>query len=186
MKRILLLLCVLIFGLSSNAATDFEQIYRDLPVPTFKYVHDIDPGELYDIKDTTWSPYPLFRLTSPLFFKTVAIQPGYYALTPREQDGKWYILFKEAGRVRYIVPVYNRDIVPEMFYEANLPQPKLTFTQKFQIKGLDFIGRHFADSKRKPTPQAYLEATDLDNNFVSLVIYWGAHRYYTVMRTIQL
>ena len=76
---------------------DIEKMYRDLPVPDFKYMHNIDPGEYQDTMYSTWSPYPLFRLTAPLFFKTIAIEPGYYLLTPREHDGAWYILFKEAG-----------------------------------------------------------------------------------------
>lgn len=188
MKKLVLLLSLICFSAAANAAniSNYEQIYRDMPIPTHQYIHNIDPGENYDTKDTTWSPYPLFRLVAPLYFKSIAIEPGYYALTPREYKGDWYILFKEAGKIRYIIPVYNRDIVPETFYDENLPKPKLTFTQKFHIKALDFIGKHFKRSKRKPAPQTYLEVTDLDNNFVSLVIYYGNYRYYTIMRTIKL
>lgn len=188
MKKLILLLCLIGFSSSVYAAntSDYEQIYRELEVPTHKYIHNVDPGEYYEVQDTSWSPYPLFRLVSPLYFKSLTIEPGYYALTPREYKGDWYILFKEAGKIRYIVPVYNRDIVPEMFYDENLPKPKLTFTQKFHLKALDFIGKHFKSSKRKPAPQTYLEVTDLDNNFVSIVIYYGHYRYYTVFRTIKL
>ena len=100
---------------------DVEQMYRDMPVPEFRYVHNIDPGEYQDTRNTTWSPYPLFRLTAPLFFKSVAIQPGYYLLTPREHEGAWYMLFKEAGRIKYIVPCYKREMVPYNFYKNNLP-----------------------------------------------------------------
>ena len=67
---------------------DIEQMYRDMPVPEFKYMHNIDPGEYQDTMYSTWSPYPLFRLTTPLFFKSIAIEPGYYLLTPREKNGK--------------------------------------------------------------------------------------------------
>jgi hypothetical protein len=52
---------------------DIEQMYRDMPVPEFKYMHNIDPGEYQDTMYSTWSPYPLFRLTTPLFFKSIAI-----------------------------------------------------------------------------------------------------------------
>ena len=51
---------------------DIEQMYRDMPVPEFKYMHNIDPGEYQDTMYSTWSPYPLFRLTTPLFFKTIS------------------------------------------------------------------------------------------------------------------
>lgn len=165
---------------------DIEKMYRDMPVPDFKYVHNIDPGEYQDTMYSTWSPYPLFRLTAPLFFKTVAIEPGYYLLTPREHDNKWYILFKEAGRVKYIVPCYKKEMVPMDFYQNNLPQIKLTKVQLIREKALKFIGKHANSSKRKPIPDTYLEASDLDNNFISVIVYWGNYRYYLVLRTIQL
>lgn len=165
---------------------DIEQMYRDMPVPDFKYVHNIDPGEYQDTMHSTWSPYPLFRLTAPLFFKTVAIEPGYYLLTPREHNDKWYILFKEAGKVKYIVPCYKKEIVPMDFYKNNLPQVKLTKIQLIREKTLKLIGKHVNSSKRKPIPDTYLEASDLDNNFISVIVYWGNYRYYLVLRTIQL
>ena len=185
MKKIVLLLVMLIFcGAVRAEDFDYAQIYRDLPVPDVKYIHDIDPGEYYDTENSTWSPYPLFRLVAPLFFKTITIEPGYYLLT--QYKGDWYILFKEAGKVKYVVPVYNRDLTPVMFYDENLPKPELKFTQKVHLKTLDFIGRFVPSAKRKPAPQTYLELTDLDNNFISLVIYWGNYRYYTIFRTVQL
>ncbi len=165
---------------------DVEQMYRDMPVPTFKYVHDVDPGEYQDVMYSTWSPYPLFRLTAPLYFKTVAIEPGYYLLTPREHDGAWFILFKEAGKVKYIVPCYKKEMVPVDFYKNNLPQIKLTKTQLIREKALKFVGERFKSSKRQPIPDTYLEASDLDNNFISIIVYWGNYRYYFVLRTTQL
>lgn len=165
---------------------DVEQMYRDMPVPEFKYVHNIDPGEYQDTLNSTWSPYPLFRLTSPLYFKSVAIEPGYYLLTPREHKEAWYILFKQAGRVRYIVPCYKKEMVPLDFYKNNLPQIKLTRTQRIREKALKFVGNKFKSSKREPIPDTYLEASDLDNSFVSIIVYWGNYRYYFVLRSIQL
>jgi len=166
---------------------DIEQMYRDMPVPEFRYVHNIDPGEYQDTRNTTWSPYPLFRLTSPLFFKSVAIQPGYYLLTPREHEGAWYMLFKEAGRIKYIVPCYKREMVPYNFYKNNLPQIKLTTAQKIREKTLLAVGKLFpSSSKREPLPDTFLEAEDLDNNFISVIVYWGDYRYYMVLRSIQL
>ena len=165
---------------------DIEQIYRDMPVPEFSYMHDIDPGEYQDTRYSTWSPYPLFRLTAPLFFKTVAIEPGYYLLTPREHKGKWYILFKEAGKVKYIIPCYNREMVPVNFYKNNLPQVKLTTPQKIREVTLKLVGQRDKASKRKPIPDTYLDAEDLDNNFISIVVYWGNYRYYMVLRSIRL
>ena len=161
-------------------------MYRKMPVPNFKYVHNIDPGEYQDTIYSTWSPYPLFRLTAPLFFKSVTIEPGYYLLTPREHEGKWYILFKEAGRIKYIVPCYKRETVPFGFYENNLPKVKLTTPQKIREKALKLVGKNVNSSKRKPIPDTFLDANDLDNNFISLIVYWGNYRYYFVLRSIQL
>ncbi len=186
MKKFLIILFMLFLSGSCYAETDYRQIYQDMEVPDFQYIHGIDPGELYDTKNTSWSPYPLFRLTSPIFFKSITIEPGYYLLTPREHKGNWYILFKEAGKVKYIVPAYNRDIVPEAFYDENLPKAKLTPSQKFHINALNLIGKVIPSAQRKPAPQTYLELTELENNFLSVVIYWGNHRYYTLFRTIQL
>lgn len=187
MKRFFITLTIFLFMAQiANAATDYEQIYRDLEPANFSYVHNIDPGEMYDVQYTSWSPYPLFRLTSPLFFKNVTIDPGYYLLTPREHNGNWYILFKEQGKVKYIIPAYNREIVPMGFYDANLPKAKLTPSQKFQVKLNDFVGKHVRSSQRKPAPNTFLETTDLENNFISVVIYWGDYRYYMIMRTIKL
>lgn len=165
---------------------DIEKMYRDMPVPDFKYMHNIDPGEYQDTMYSTWSPYPLFRLTAPLFFKTIAIDPGYYLLTPREHDGAWYILFKEAGKVKYIVPCYKKEMVPMDFYKNNLPQVKMTKVQLIREKFLKAVGKNVKSSKRQPIPDTYLEASDMDNNFISIIVYWGNYRYYFVLRSIQL
>lgn len=165
---------------------DVEQMYRDMPVPNFQYVHNIDPGEYQDIMNSTWSPYPLFRLTAPLYFKSISIEPGYYLLTPREHDGAWFMLFKEAGKVKYIVPCYKKEMVPMNFYENHLPQVKMTKPQLIREKFLNMVGKNVKSSKRKPIPDTYLEAEDLNNNFVSIIVYWGNYRYYFVLRTIQL
>ena len=187
MKKIFISLFLIFMGLAVMAEdTDYEKIYRELPVPTHSYVHGIDPGEGFDIKNTTWSPYPLFRLTSPLFFKSITIQPGYYLLTPREHEGKWYMLFKEQGKIKYIIPIYERGITPINFYDENLPKPKMTWSQKTHIKFLEFVGKHFDSSKREPAKQNYLELFDLDNNYISMVVYWGPHKYYMIFRSISL
>lgn len=188
MKKIFLaiFLSVTFANVLFAADFDYQKVYRNLIVPKISYLHNIDPDQQFDTKGYTWSPYPLFRLSSPLYFKKISIAPGYYSLTPREHEDKYYILFKEAGKVRHIIPAYKREFVPEGFYEKNLPQPKLTFSQKLEINTSNFIGKWFPSAKRKPFPKSYLEVTDLDNNFVSIVIYYQEFRYYTVFRTVKL
>ena len=148
-------------------------------------MHDIDPDQYYDMKDTTWAPYPLLRLNSYIYFKNISIEPGYYLITPREHKGKWYMLFKQNGKVSYIIPVYERDIVPETFYETHFSKPKLTPSQKVHMGVLSFLGK-FNSTKRREPVKSYMEINDLENYFVSIIIYYGAHKYSTIFRTIRL
>ena len=172
-------------GTKVKPTKNYAQIYNSLEVPTFSYLHNIDPEQYYDLKYATWSVYPLLRLNSPIYFKTITVEPGYYLLTPREHEGKWFMLFKQNGLVKYIIPVYERDYTPEMFYDEHIPKPKYTFAQKVHMGFLDFIG-NFKSTKRKTPIQTYLEVNDLENYFVSIVIYYGAHKYFTIFRTIKL
>lgn len=170
---------------SSATGKNYAQIYNNLEPPNFAYMHDIDPDQYFDIKDTTWAPYPLLRLNSYIYFKNQAIEPGYYLINPREYKGKWYMLFKQNGRVSHIIPVYERDLVPETFYETHLPKPKLTPSQKMHMGFLSFLGK-FDSSKRREQVKSYIEINDLENYFVSIVIYYGSHKYSTIFRTIRL
>ncbi len=186
MKKLLLLLTVLFFSISqAYADIDYRRIYQELEPADFSYIHGIDPDQYYDNQHYAWSPYPLFRLNSEVYFKNTKIEPGYYLLTPREHDGKWYVLFKENGVVKATIPCYNNEIVPLGFYELNLPKEKLTPSQKIHINFVNMVG-HFNSGKRKQAPKTYLEVEDLDNDFVSMIIYYGARRYYILLRSKML
>ncbi len=163
---------------------DYASIYQKLEVPNFSYLHNIDPDQYYDMKDATWAPYPLLRLNSPIYFKSITVEPGYYLLTAREHKGKWYLLLKQNGQVMHIIPTYERDIVPELFYDKHLPKPKLTKAQKIHMGALDFLGK-FKSTKRKEPIKSYMEINDLPNNFVSIIIYYGSHKYSTLFRSVK-
>ncbi|MBQ7126069.1 hypothetical protein IJO12_03185 [bacterium] len=169
----------------SKPLKDYAAIYNALEMPDFEYLHNIDPDQFYDMKDATWAPYPLLRLNSYIYFKDRAIEPGYYLINPREHNGKWYLLFKQNGVVHHIIPVYEREITPMNFYETHLPKPKLTPSQKVHMSLLDFLGK-FKSTKRKEQVKSYMEINDLDNYFVSIIIYYGTHKYHTIFRTIKL
>jgi len=191
MKKIILVLCIIFIGafhasVSRAYEPDYKQIYMDLEVPTFSYVHGIDPGQYYDNKTSTWSPYPLFRLGSTLYFKSVSVVPGYYLLSPTTHKNEDFLLFKENGIVRYIIPVYKKELVPEGFYESRIPKQKLLVSQKLYKGFVNFVGKHVKSAQRKPTPGSYLEVNDLDNNFVQIVVYYGPYKYFTIFRTVQL
>lgn len=186
MKKLLSILTIFLVSISqAYADIDYQRIYAGLEPANFSYIHGIDPDQYYDNQHYAWSPYPLFRLNSEVYFKNTKITPGYYLLTPREHDGKWYILFKENGLVKATIPCYNDEIVPQVFYEQNLPKEKLTPTQKIHIGFVNAVG-HFNSGKRRKAPQTYLEVEDLDNDFVSMVIYYGARRYYILLRSKML
>ena len=164
---------------------DYAGIYNKLEPAKHSYMHNIDPDQYYDMKDATWAPYPLLRLNSYIYFKESSIEPGFYLLTPREHKDKWYLLFKQNGKVVHIIPIYERDIVPEFFYDKHLPKPKLTRAQKIHMGTLSFLGK-FKSTKRKDPIKCYMEITDLENHFVSIIIYYGNHKYSTIFRTIKL
>lgn len=187
MKRFFLILVSIICWINASFASeiDYRQIYMDMEVPAFSYIHGIDPGQYYDNKNATYSPYPLFRLISPLYFKTVTIKPGYYLLTPITYKDKPYLLFKDCGVIKYTIPVYNKELVPEGFYESHLPKPKLTFRQNMSKNYYHFVGTHFKSANKKPPVQSYLEVNDLDNKFICVIVYYGSYRYYTLFRTVE-
>ncbi len=164
---------------------DYAGIYNSLEPAKHRYMHNIDPDQYCDMKDATWAPYPLLRLNSYIYFKESSIEPGYYLLTPREHKGKWYMLFKQNGKVSHIIPVYERDITPEGFYEKHIPKPKLTKAQEIHMGVLSFLGK-FNSTKRKDPIKSYMEINDLENHFVSIIIYYGNHKYSTIFRTIRL
>ena len=170
---------------STKATKDYASIYNNLEPATHSYLHGIDPDEFYDEKDAAWSVYPLLRLNSAIYFKNQTIEPGYYLLTPREHKGKWYILFKQNGKVVHIIPVYERGYTPEKFYDEHIPKPKLTKAQKIHMGALKIIGKT-KSSKRKEPVKSYLELNDLENYFINIFIYYGGHKYATIFRTIRL
>ena len=168
-----------------KATKNYSEIYNNLQPATHSYHHGIDPDQYYDMKDATWAPYPLLRLNSYIYFKNQAIEPGYYLLTPRKHKDSWYLLFKQNGKVAHIIPVYERDIVPEGFYDKYLSKPKLNAAQKIHMGALDLLGK-IKSTKRKEPVKSYMEITDLENHFVSIVIYYANHKYSTIFRTIKL
>ena len=128
MKKIITITALLfvLINLPAFAQSDYATLYQNSHVADFKLVHDIDPYQNEDYQKYAWSPYPLFRLASDVYFKGQTIPAGYYILTPREMYGNPYVFFKEAGKVKFIIPVVKKELVPVDFYHSNLPSPKYT------------------------------------------------------------
>ncbi len=185
--KILILLIIGVFFLQIPAFSaekeTYAEIYEKLEPADFEYIFGIDPYQAEDYTKYMYSPYPLFRVGVPFIFKGTEIKPGYYILTPRKKDGKTYVLFKEQGRVKYLIPVYETDLVNPLFYDQYIPEKKKGFWEK-RIKGAsDFIGRLFPKkTQRMPAPKAYIDVNDIEGEFYQVILYYGEQKYYMIFR----
>ena len=161
---------------------DYDEIYSELEEADFDYLFGIDPHQADDYTKYMHSPYPLFRSGVNLVFKSKTIPPGYYLLTPRKKNGKTYILFKENGKISYVVPAYNEDIVAETFYEEKFPHPKPTTIEKIKKNTMNFIGTKWGHkNQRTPIPQAYIEFNDA-GIYWDMILYYGMKKYYLLFK----
>lgn len=165
-------------------ATEYERLYENAQVPDFELVHQIDPYQNEDYQKYAYAPYPLFRLSSDVYFKNKAIPAGYYILTPRVIKNRDYVFFKEAGKVSYIIPVVKKELVPVDFYHNNLPTPKLTKWQSFCKKTRETFYKIFRNSSKKaPAPQSYVVTENVEGNLYLIVLYYGETKYYMVFKS---
>ncbi len=169
-------------NIASVKNTDYDAIYDSLSEPSFDYIFNLDPYQPDEYTKYMYSPYPLFRSGVNLIFKSKVIPPGYYLLTPREKDGKTYVLFKENGRVSFVIPVYDEDWILETFYDDKLPKVNKTKTQKMRDKTMDFIGKHWGDkNQRTPMPKSYIEFND-KGLYWDMILYYGEKKYYLLFK----
>lgn len=161
---------------------NYDEIYANLEEADFEYIFGIDPHQADDYTKYMRSPYPLFRSGVNIIFKSKKIPPGYYLLTPREKNGKTYILFKENGKVSYTIPVYEEDIVLEEFYEEKFPHENPNLAKKTQNKIMNFIGTKWGHkNQRTPIPQAYIEFNDM-GIYWDMILYYGQKKYYLLFK----
>lgn len=161
---------------------NYDKIYEELEEADFNYIFGIDPKQPDEYEVYMYSPYPLFRSGVNLIFKSITIPQGYYLLTPREKNGKTYVLFKENGKVKYTVPVYKEDSVPETFYEEKFPHPIPNKFEKMRNKTMDFIGTKWGKkNQRTPIPKAYIDFTD-KGIYWDMVLYYGSKKYYLLFK----
>lgn len=179
---------ILLFSLFFNVnfalskTYDYDEVYSKLEEADFEYIFGLDPHQADDYAKYMFSPYPLFRSGVNLIFKTKTIPSGYYLLTPREKNGKTYILFKENGRVSYTIPVYDEDIVPETFYQEKIPRQKPTKTESLSKKVMGFIGTKWGHkNQRTPIPEAYIEFNDI-GIYWDMILYYGNKKYYLLFK----
>lgn len=184
MKRFLLFLFLIFSSVSCVfASTDYASLYEQAKTPDFELVFNIDPYQNEDYQKYAYAPYPLFRLSSDVYFKKQTIPAGYYILTPREMKGQEYIFFKEAGKVKYIIPVVKKELVPIDFYHNNLPTPKYTKWQSFCKNTREKFYTVFRNSSKKaPAPKSYVVTENIEGNMYLIILYYGDHKYYMVFK----
>jgi len=168
----------------SLASNDYHTLYENAKIADFELVHNIDPYQNEDYQKYAYAPYPLFRLSSDVYFKKQTIPAGYYILTPRNIKGNEYMFFKEAGKVKYIIPIVKKELVPVDFYHNNLPKPKYTKWQSFCKNTSEKFYKIFKNSSKKaPAPQSYVVTENVEGNLYLIVLYFGEHKYYMVFKS---
>ena len=185
--KILILFLLFAFGTSlqtfASEKETYDEIYERLAPADFEYIFGIDPYQAEDYTKYMYSPYPLFRVGVPFIFKDIKIEPGYYILTPRKKNGKTYVLFKEQGRVKYLIPVYEIYLVDPLFYDQYIPEKRKGFWEKAGEKTSNFFGRLFPQkTQRMPAPKAYIEVNDIDREYFQVILFYGTQKYYMLFR----
>ena len=169
-------------NIPNSKLKNYDEIYEMLEEPDFEYIFGLDPYQADEYTQYMYTPYPLFRTGVNLIFKSKTIPPGYYLLTPREKNGKTWILFKENGKVSYVIPIYKEETVPEEFYEDKFPHPKPNFYQKIRNKTMYFIGTKWGHkNQRTPIPKAYIDFNDM-GMYWDMILYYGDKKYYLLFK----
>ncbi len=180
-KTLLIFLIVFIFSVQAVFAEDYESLYNNAePLGTTLY-NDIDPFEDEDSLKYAYNPYPLFRTSAYLYFKDMTIAPGYYSITPRKLKGKDYILFKQGGKVKFIIPAAKKEMTPLNFYKANIPERKKTKWQKFSSAVSDKFYTTCIKSQKMPPPKSFIKV-DADIIYIIVTIYYGEDKYIILFR----
>ncbi len=176
MKKVIILLVLILISLPSVSDEDYDTLYDNIEPFQTKLYNDIDPFQDEDTIKYSWSPYPLFRTSAELFFKDIKIEPGYYLLTPRQFNEKDYILFKQNGKVQYIIPAAKKEATPFNFYNANVPPMAKTKWQKFASG----VKKKFYDTAKdsgRSTPPNSLVDIKVEIKYIIMTLYYGEDKY---------
>lgn len=161
---------------------DIESIYKKQIPLDIKFENNLDPYEQQDNYTCSMSPYPLIRTVMPMYsFKTV-IEPGYYLLTPRKIESRYYLLFKERGKVLYSAPIFEvKEVDPDKEYQkVKDPYDDAPFGLKNIFKFLGIIS-----GRRTPIPKAPIYKVDCfeyNDQYYGINIYYKDKLYKTVYK----
>lgn len=181
--KFLTVLCLFAGSIYPSYAENFEEIYNGLKSADFEYIFGIDPYQAEEYTKYMFSPYPLLRTGVNFVFKDIVIPPGFYLLTPRKHDGQTYILFKEQGKVKYMIPCYRVDAAIPKEYSKYNPKPKQSVWKKVKTGVADTVGNIMPKkTQRKPIPKAYMEINDIDGEFYQVILYYDTGKYYLIFK----
>ena len=177
MKKFIVLILFFCLSISFDfAAEDYDALYDNAQPFQSKLYNDIDPFQDEDTIRYSWSPYPLFRTSTDFYFKDDKIEPGYYLLTPRKLGDSDYVLFKQNGKVKHIIPVVKKGKTPLNFYEANTPSVAQTKWQKFSTKVKTKFYNKAKDSGRSVPPRSLINV-DVEAKYVIITFFYGEDKY---------
>ena len=179
---IILIFITLPFAPMANAEPDYEILYANAKEADFKFMHNVDPYQDEDNFKYAWSPYLLFRTSSTFTFKSSSIPAGYYLLTPRKHNGKNWILFKQQGKVQYIIPVLRTEVVEPGFYKTKVPKVKKNGWQKLGDGICQVFYKVFKSSKKQNPPDSYIEVYRYEGQLYLMKYYYGQTVYITLFR----
>lgn len=159
-----------------------ETIYNKQIPCDIKFENDLDPYEQQDNYSYGMSPYPLIRTVMNLYAQKTTIPPGYYLLTPRKINGRTYMLFKQTGKVLFIVPVFEDKQIDS---DKEYPQPKDPYeSAPLGLRSAwKFLG--VISGRRTPivkTPQNKIDTFAYDDQFYGINVYYKDRIYKTVYK----
>ncbi len=188
MKKFLLILAVffILFQINIPAIAEdsqYDEVYYNLAVPEITFENDVDPYEAEDNSQFHVSPYPLLRVSSTLVFKDIKIPANYYLISPRKINDSYYVLFKQGGKVKYIIPIYETESVQPL---TTYPQPPKKQKHWWDYPLYPFrwaLGIAMGKDDPPPrTPQSLVKAYDLDSRYYGIDLYYNDRVYKMIFK----
>ncbi|MBQ9245793.1 hypothetical protein IJ182_05960 [bacterium] len=182
MKKILTIIGLICLMVSSIVlAADYDAMYDGAELFPSKLYNDIDPFEDEDAIKYAYSPYPLFRTSAFMYFKDYTIEPGYYSVVPRKLKDKYYVLFKQGGKVQFIIPIAKKEPTPVHFYEANTPKVHQTKVQKITgaVRNKFY---NISKSSMKIDPPKSMINIDVEVKYIIMTLYYGEDKFTLLFR----
>ncbi|MFH0702961.1 MAG: hypothetical protein V2B14_05430 [bacterium] len=170
-------------GIAQNI--NYDLIYTNLTPIDINYDHNEDPNEINDYSQFIESPYPLIRISQTLRCKNTKISPGYYLLTPKNENNIDFVMFKQKGKIVALIPVYEKRLInPKLVYKSE-PKPKVSLIKRPFIAIKKFFGLILKKSKKYQDPPKCAVETEKINGekYFEIRLYVEEHLYKMLFKT---